>query len=268
MSKGLPDQLKRARRSALKRVASQLGATGPAADPALGALKGDAFQSQKASPVPTYTPFPTKDTVNDWTTLTSTVAVSSVDREQVLTAAAQLFSRGGFRKVSLDEVAAHAGVAPRAVRAICRSKEELLYLAVSREVDIFLSEARAWVDEKTGFLPLLQRISEASFEYIGHRPLVLQLALGLLSECAPGWEDRFHSLRQRFGSVVGEVVRIGVAQGLVRSDVDLEMTTSLLFELHVSSYVLHLQDTPDKKDRAARRRAAALDLVFNGLKAR
>lgn len=268
MSKGLPDQLKRARRSALKRVATQLGRPPAGGALSMGPLEADAFLTQKQPlPLPTrMTPAP--PSITDWDLGTVGLTVSSVERDQVLTAAAQLFSRGGFRKVALDEVAGHAGVSPRTLRGVCRSKEELLFLAVSREVDQFLERAKGWIDPRLPFLPLLQSISEAAFEDIGHHTLVLQLALGSLSEQAPGWEDRFQELRQRLGAVLGQAVRIGVQQGQVRSDVDVEMTTSLLFELHVASYVLHLQDTPDKKQRAARRRAAALDLVFNGLRVR
>ncbi|MBX5482650.1 MAG: TetR/AcrR family transcriptional regulator [Myxococcaceae bacterium] len=196
-----------------------------------------------------------------------TVSVSSVERDQVISTAITLFARGGFRKVSLDEVAALAGVSKAVVLAVAPSKEALLYEAVSREVETFLAEARRWVHPRVEAMQLLQQIAERAFEYIGHHPLLMQLMLGLLSEVAPEWDAKFYALRMKFSAVIEDALKVGIQQKRLRADMDVEMVASIMFEMHVATYVLHLRGDPDKEQRAARRRAVALDLLYRGLRA-
>lgn len=274
MSKGLPDFLKKARKNALKTMAAQLGGSPPrAAAPSVGP-GSDGFQSGRATESASSTPGGVAASQGRglWATVDpggapGATSISAVDRERLVGTATQLFARGGFRRLNLDDVARQAEV-PRAVVASgFGTKEALLFECVSQEVETFLAEAKSWVDSTVAAPELLAQVSQRAFEYIGHHPLMLQLMLGLLSDLAPAYEERFHGLRNRFTTVTQEVLRIGVEQGAFRANLDIETTSLLLFELHVASYMLHLQDTSNKVERAATRRRVALDLVLNGLRA-
>ena len=103
---------------------------------------------------------------------------------------------------------------------------------------------------------------------MGHRPLVMQLMLGLLSDLAPERVERLDALRTRFITVIRDALQIGIDQRAFRVDLDVDMTAAVLFDLHVSSYLIHQRAPTDKTELANRRREAALDLVLNGLRVR
>lgn len=206
----------------------------------------------------------------EWGQLTGTrkYVAAEAHRPAVVATAVQLFSNGGYRRVALDDVAQQAGVSREALNALFSSKEALLLDAVASEVERFHGEARAWVTPHEPAHRLLRTLATRSFEYMGHRPLLMQLMLGLLSDLAPERMDRLDALRTRFTTVIRDALQIGVDQGEFRTGLDLEMTAAALFDLHVSSYVLHQRTPRDKEELAARRREAALDLVLNGLRVR
>jgi AcrR family transcriptional regulator len=269
--KGLPEFLKKARQSALRKMATQMGAA-PSSAATSPSPASDGFGGGGAASPFVAAPLPgSADAGALWgggRQAREPPAVSAVQREAVLAAACQLFAGSGFGRVTLEDVGQQAGVDRATVRAVCSSKEDLLLQAATREVQRFVEEARAWLDPRQDVRQTLRAISERAFEYMGHRPLLLQLMLGLLTDLAPANEAQFADLRLRFVSVIEGALRIGVDQGVLRPDIQLPMTATLLFELHVSGYLLHTRNSVDKAARAAERRQVALDLVFNGLRAR
>jgi AcrR family transcriptional regulator len=68
--------------------------------------------------------------------------VNDDKRECILTAAVRAFSRLGFRKTSIDEVAQAAGVGKGTIYLAVSSKDELYLSAVEREVKGFLASGR------------------------------------------------------------------------------------------------------------------------------
>ncbi len=196
----------------------------------------------------------------------SRVQAQPAQREAVLAAAAQRFAGNGLRRVSLEEVAHEASVDRAVVLSLCASKEDLLLQAAAWEVDRFLVLARSWLDARADARRNLHAISERAFDYMGMRPLLLQLMLGALPELAAGAEARIEELRSRFVSIIEEALRLGVSSGELRRDLPVPLTATLLFDLHVAGYLLHTRPSPDKAERAARRREVALDLVLDGLR--
>ncbi len=258
-------------------MAEQLGAEGDTASSRPRGDSADAFGGEGAGMASTSSAVMPLPPAADAETLwggggrrgsDATAGATASQREAVLAAAAQLFAGAGFRKVSLEEVAQQAAVDRAVVLALCASKEDLLLQAAAWEVEHFLAEARSWVEARADARQNLRTISERAFEYIGHRPLLLQLMLGALPELAPAAEARAAGLRTRFVGVFEEALRLGVQSGELRRDLPLGMTATLLFELHVASYLLHTRASPDRAQRAAERRQVALDLVLDGLRAR
>ena len=61
------------------------------------------------------------------------------------------------------------------------------------------------------------------------------------------------------------ILRLGIKQGLFRSDLDVETTAQLLQDLHLAFYILHDRGD-DRDEKLARRSQAGFDLILNGLK--
>jgi AcrR family transcriptional regulator len=79
-------------------------------------------------------------------------------REQLLAAAARTFLRYGYRKTSMDDVAAAAGISRQALYLRFDSKEELFRAAVEHVLDSSLADARSALAEAG---PLLDRLLAA-----------------------------------------------------------------------------------------------------------
>ncbi len=267
-AKELPEFLKRARRNAMKRIAAQLaGASEPV--PARAEPGDDGFESGiRPAPVILSASGHKDDVEWDQIAASRKYVAEEAHRPAVLATAVQLFSNGGYRRVTLEDVARQAGISRAVLGTLFPTKEALLLDAVASEVERFLAEARTWISPHQPAHTLLRTIATRAFEYMGHRPLVMQLMLGLLAELAPERVDQLEALRTRFITVIRDALQIGIEQRAFRTDLDLDMTAAVLFDLHVSSYLIHQRAPSDKAEVATRRREAALDLVLNGLRVR
>jgi AcrR family transcriptional regulator len=183
-------------------------------------------------------------------------------RECILLAAAKAFSRFGFRKASVDEIARSAGVAKGTVYLAAESKEDLFYQVLHREVRAWVAQVAGMIDPRVPADQLLERLSRNGFDYLDQHPLVRDLLFGKANEILPTWSERLAELRALGAANVVEVLRLGVKQKRFRSGLDLEAVASLLQDLQIASYLF----IDAASEGTERRRQAALDLVLNGLR--
>ena len=186
-------------------------------------------------------------------------------KECILVGAAKLFSKLGFKKASIDDIAREAGVAKGTVYLACESKEELFYQVLNREVRAWCAEASKVIDPRVPADKLLELMSAAGLSYIQDNPLVSDLLFGRTAEVMPTWNDRLSELRLLGTANVCEILRLGIRQGLFRKDLDVEVCASLLQDLQLSGFVFHSYGK-DKEAQIERRRVAGIDLVLNGLR--
>ena len=70
--------------------------------------------------------------------------------QTILTSAYRLFHRHGFNRISMDDVAAAAGVTKRTLYYHFRSKDDLIAAAFERQHDLALASFRTWTDRIRG----------------------------------------------------------------------------------------------------------------------
>ena len=68
-------------------------------------------------------------------------------KERILAAAGRAFSRLGFRKASIDQIARAAGVAKGTVYLACENKEELFYQTLHRDLRAWLATVAKQIAE-------------------------------------------------------------------------------------------------------------------------
>lgn len=189
-------------------------------------------------------------------------------KERILEAAGRAFAHLGFRKTSIDQIAKAAGVAKGTIYLACKSKEELFYQTLHRDLRAWLATVATQIDPRVPADELLTRVAVSSLAYLDSHPLVHDLIVGLHDGMLPAWTDRFDELRALSHANVVEILELGVRQGCFRDDLDCEETARILQDLQLGGYVVSKRSgTIDPKLRA-RRMKAALDLVLNGLRAR
>jgi AcrR family transcriptional regulator len=184
--------------------------------------------------------------------------------EAIVAEAAKVFGRFGFKKASIDEIARAAGVAKGTVYLGCRSKRDLFYQAILRDLRLWNAEMAKEIDPRIPADELLVRVSQRAFASLDRFPLARDLILDVYVADLPDWLERLGDLRAHGLSTVLEILRIGVRQGRFRDDVDLEEVAGVFLDLMTATLMFHSRG-PGKEERLGRHAAAVFDLVLHGL---
>ena len=185
-------------------------------------------------------------------------------KECILIEAARAFSRWGFRKASIDDIAKAAGVGKGTIYLAADSKEDLFFQALHREVRHWVAEVSKMIDPRVAADTMLEAMSRASIGYLEASPLVRDLLFGKTRELLPLWGERLDDLRRLGAANVAEVLRLGIRQKIFREDLDIELVASLLQDVQIAGYALH--GKPSGEVDLERRQQVGLDLIFNGLR--
>jgi AcrR family transcriptional regulator len=186
-------------------------------------------------------------------------------KDGILLEAGKCFTRFGFKKTSVDDIAKKAGVGKGTVYLAADSKEDLYYQVLNREVRAWIAESARVIDRRPADVILADLLARA-IQHLQERPLVMDLLVGGAQKVLPEWREQLQELRDLGRANIIEILRLGIKQGIFRADLEVELVAGLLQDFHLSSYVLRNpeQPLPDVADRAR----AGLDLVLNGLRVR
>ena len=187
-------------------------------------------------------------------------------KECILIEAARAFSRLGFKKTSVDEIARAAGVAKGTIYLAAESKEDLFYQALHREVRQWVAEVSKLIDPREPADALLGKMALFGFQKLETSPLVHDLLTGKTRELLPLWQDRFDGLRGLGRQNVVEVIRLGIQQKVFRKDLDVERVSQTLQDMQIAGYLFH--GGRGLTEELMSQYAAGLDLVLNGLRVR
>lgn len=188
-------------------------------------------------------------------------------RDAILDSASDCFARYGFRKASVDKIAAGAQVAKGTVYLYCDSKEDLLYQTAHRDLRRWVGDLSAFIDPRRPATEILVEMATNHLRFLQERPLVRDLLCGVLDGHLPGWQPHLDELRAVGLHHVTEVLRLGIRQGVFAADLDVEATAQVLQEMQTSGALLGERTQLDPQT-IRRRQLASLRLVFKGLEAR
>jgi AcrR family transcriptional regulator len=184
--------------------------------------------------------------------------------EAVLAEAAKAFSRFGFRKASIDEIARAAGVAKGTIYLGCKSKLDLFYQAILRDLRLWNADLARLVDPRTPADELLLRVAAEAFATLERHPLARGLVTNAYAADLPDFVERLDELRAHALSTVLEILRIGLRQGRFRANLDIEAVAEVFLDLMTAAIMFH-SSGENAAARLARHAAAAFDLVLRGL---
>src|SRR5687767_5115358 len=93
-------------------------------------------------------------------------------QEKVLDSAATCFARQGYAKTSIDDVAARAGVGKGTVYLYCKSKQDLFYQSVHRELRQWVADLSNIIDHRRPADELMLEMGASDAAFLERRPLV------------------------------------------------------------------------------------------------
>lgn len=189
-------------------------------------------------------------------------------RSEILAAACDLFTHFGFKKTSIDDVAQKAGVAKGTVYLATKSKADLFYEVLLKEIRDWNAESAVHIDPARPAEELLFEEASRSFFELDARPLIKGLLTGEFDDMLPKLRERFSELRQVCVTNLLEILRIGIRQGRFRDDLDLTQVAHLLLDMHVATLMFHLKGAIDAHEVMATRAQIGFALILDGLKPR
>jgi TetR/AcrR family fatty acid metabolism transcriptional regulator len=185
----------------------------------------------------------------------------------VLESARRCFTRYGFKKTSMDNVAREARVAKGTVYLYCANKQDLFYRAVEHELHAWSAELRTVIDPARPADEILTELGRRDAAFVESHPLVADLLSGLVDGELPEFRDRFAVLRKRSLEHIATVLELGIEQGVFAEDLDVRATARILREMQLAGSLLRYRsELPVSEVR--RQQRAALRLVMKGLERR
>ena len=194
--------------------------------------------------------------------------MEATKRESILDAAARAFARLGFRKASIGDIAQAAGVAKGTVYLAAKSKEDLFYQAVLRDLREWIASCARRIDPRLRADDLLETLAVTSIEFFESHPLVRELFVGTCYTTLPGWEEKLDELRALGKANVVELLRLGIRQGVFRSDLEVDDTATVLQDFMLAVYLVQSHARQLDGSEIRRRLKVGLRLVVDGLRVR
>lgn len=188
-------------------------------------------------------------------------------KECILRSASRIFTRFGFKKASVEEIAKDAGVAKGTVYLAAETKEDLFYQTVHREVRAWTAELSKLIDPRVPADELLTRCGAAAFQYLEDRPLVRDLLFGSYHLAMPEWSEQLDQLRELGRANTVEILRLGVKQGVFRSDLDLDEVSKIIQDVGIATQIFHNRGV-DRSARVQKRLGVAIELLMGGLRSK
>ncbi len=186
-------------------------------------------------------------------------------KDCILVEATKCFSRFGFKKTSVDEIAKQAGVGKGTVYLAAESKEDLYFQVLNREVRAWIAQCARVIDRRPADV-ILADVLAVGMAHLEGNPLVMDLLVGGAQQLLPAWREQLEELRALGRANVIEILQLGIRQGHFRRDLDVDVVAALLQDFHLASYVLRSHEVPGAT--MAYRARVGLDLVLSGLRVR
>jgi AcrR family transcriptional regulator len=190
-------------------------------------------------------------------------------RERIIEVAQKTFARFGFKKTSIDDVAKGAGVAKGTVYLAVKSKGELYYEVLLRELRDWQAEIVRTIDPSMPADQQLIFAARLGLESLQKRPLLQELFdLGAVN-LVPDLRDRLESLREGGVQLTASILRKGMDDGLFRRDFDVEAVATVLLDLQMATILFHVRDRPlddpELHAQLEQRGLAIFQMIIHGL---
>ncbi len=163
---------------------------------------------------------------------TTTAGTTDVDlkKDKVLRAAKELFSRYGFKKTTVDEIAEAAGMSKRTVYEVLKSKEEILADLVMAEALSFRKLLLGQIKPLSDPIEKFTLFCRLSTEYFDENPFLDQVLFDPEGLYTPFLGNEIHVIEEGMHEIIAGILREGVRKGVFR-DMDIKGNTQVIFVL-------------------------------------
>ena len=162
---------------------------------------------------------------------TSTTTLEQEKKEKILRAAKELFSRFGFKKATVDEIAEAAGISKRTLYEVFENKEKLLAELVLAEALTFRKELVNQMKALGDPVEKMRLLCELTRQYFDENPFLGQVLADGARLYTPFLGDEILLIEEGMREVIARILVEGVQKGAFR-EMDVKLTTACVFKLY------------------------------------
>ncbi len=155
-------------------------------------------------------------------------------REELVRTAARLFRKKGYKATTLNDIAQEAGLDRATVYYYVGNKEEFFRESVKGILDSNTSEAERLVRSKTiepreKLKRIVERLMASYEENYPHMYVYIQEEMHQVAEQDTPWAHQMVEQTHRFEKAVLTMISQGIARGVFRDDLSVQLTANALF---------------------------------------
>jgi len=142
---------------------------------------------------------------------------------EILEVAAQLFKEKGFKATSIQDISEKLGLEKGAIYYWIKSKDDILYILIEEEGELFLNMIREIANQKKSPDEKLEELIKNHIKILANninKAAVFFLELRSLPE---KWKKKILRFRDEYESILRNLIEEGQKSGLIRDDIDPKM---------------------------------------------
>lgn len=161
-------------------------------------------------------------------------AVAALHREQIITAAEQIFSEKGFAQATIADISNASEYSRRTIYAYYESKEDILHHIIAKGLLILKQDMVSAIQSNNDFLAQYFAICNAMKKYQMECPHSLENVTGAktskldLNNLSPAI-TQIMSLGTEINAILAEFIQLGKDQGLVLKEINPMQTVYILW---------------------------------------
>ena len=155
-------------------------------------------------------------------------------RERILRVATDLFAERGFNRTDMGEISRRAGVAKGSLYNYFHSKDELFLYLCRNGIERFRQAVWSDIPPKWNIYQQVEHIFRRQVPLILDHPQNFQIYLNLSSSGMKRFANRYSREGEEFAAKrLKTLLNEGIAQGIVRNDLDVPFTAFLINSLSI-----------------------------------
>jgi len=187
-------------------------------------------------------------------------------KQMILDLATRIFSRYGYAKTSLDEIAAEANIAKGTIYYYFPSKEELFIRVVEAQANNFVDEMRRNLLMEKGFEKKLRYFIQAPVRYVCEEmPIWLEGLKAIPFNFSEHFDNFRKHNRDKMLELLLEILKEGYAEGVVSDMIPEERLCEVINDWFLLGNLSMAVDFDDILRRVERDHEVIMQLIMYGI---
>ena len=184
-------------------------------------------------------------------------------RERILDVARVLFEAKGYQGTTTAQIAAEAGVPEGTLFEDFRTKRDLVFALLERDIEVYLGFLELQLRGIEGALNRIRKFVWSHLYTWKKRRFIARFLILEIRQDPGFYESHAHSLIARYDQLLVGLIRDGIEEGSVRPDVDAGMVRNVIFG-GIEQTALHwaLKEEPFDVDASTKQ---LCELVFRAI---